>query len=129
MSCTALTELTQSLASGWQAPQKQDPGHATRRQRTSPGPGGGRKAELDLADRVLAATLQQNLGLPPAVPARPFALSKDTIRHTASEIRRLMDQHTHTPRPPSAHLNTLTGFLVHSAAHGAILTTETKPTC
>ncbi|MEV0412773.1 hypothetical protein AB0I68_18700 [Streptomyces sp. NPDC050448] len=59
------------------------------------------------------------------------ALTKEsfTIRHTTSEIRHLMDQHAHTPRPPAAHLNTLAGLLVHATAHGATLTTETKPTC
>ena len=73
--------------------------------------------------------LQQNLALPPTVLADLFSISKDTIRYTTREIRRLMDQHAHTPRPPAAHLNTLAGLLVHATGHGATLTTETKPTC
>ena len=89
----------------------------------------GRKAKLDLADRVLVTVLHQNLALPPTVLAHLFAVSKDTIRHTTSEIRRLMDQHAHTPRPPAAHLNTVAGLLVHAAAHGVTLTTETAATC
>lgn len=129
MTCTALTELTATLTADWQTLQKQDP--ATRRDggERRRAPGGGRKAKLDLADRVLVTVLQQNLALPPTVLAHLFAVSKDTIRHTTSEIRRLMDQHAHTPRPPAAHLNTLAGLLVHAAAHGATLTTETKPAC
>ncbi|MFE2095274.1 ISAzo13 family transposase, partial [Streptomyces sp. NPDC059460] len=83
----------------------------------------------DLADRVLATVLQQNLALPPTVLAHLFAVSKDTIRHITSEIRRLMDQHAHTSQPPAAHLSTLTGLLVHATAHGVTLTTEIKPTC
>ncbi|MGW4985836.1 ISAzo13 family transposase, partial [Streptomyces mirabilis] len=65
----------------------------------------------------------------PTVLADLFSVSKDTIRHTTSEIRRLMDQHAHTPRPPAAHLNTLAGLLIHATAHGATLRMETKPTC
>ncbi|WUW37388.1 hypothetical protein OG445_46590 (plasmid) [Streptomyces sp. NBC_01462] len=77
------------------------------------------KAKLDLSDRVLLTVLQQNLALPPTVSAHlsPSAVSKDTIRHTSSEIRRLMDQHAHAPRPPTAHLNTLAGPLVHATPH------------
>ncbi|QCX82834.1 hypothetical protein C9F11_46420 (plasmid) [Streptomyces sp. YIM 121038] len=86
------------------------------------------QAKLDLADRVLATALQQNLALPPTVLARLFAVSKDTIRHTTSETRRLMNQHARTLRPPAAHLNTLAGLLVHATTHGATLTTEIKPT-
>lgn len=129
MTYTALTELTETLTPGWQALQKQDP--ATRRDGGTRrrAPGGGRKAKLDLADRVLATVLQQNLALPPTVLAHLFDVSKDTIRHTTSEIRRLMDQHAHTPQPSAAHLSTLAGLLVHATAHGATLTTETKPTC
>lgn len=127
MTRTALTELTKTLTADWQTLQKQDA--ATRRdgRERRRAPGGGRKAKLDLADRVLVTVLQQNLALPPTVLAHLFAVSKDTIRHATSEIRRLMDQHAHTPRPPAAHLNTLAGLLVHAAAHGATLTTETKP--
>ncbi|MFJ9381557.1 ISAzo13 family transposase [Streptomyces sp. NPDC101455] len=125
---TALTELTRALTADWQTLQKQD--SATRRDggERRRAPGGGRKAKLDLADRVLATVLQQNLALPPTVLAHLFAVSKDTIRHTTSEIRQLMDQHAHTPRPPAAHLNTLAGLIVHATTHGATLTTETRPT-
>ncbi|MCX4648017.1 MULTISPECIES: ISAzo13 family transposase [unclassified Streptomyces] len=127
MTSIALTELTETLTADWQTLQKQDA--VTRRdgRERRRAPGGGRKAKLDLADRVLVTVLQQNLALPPTVLAHLFAVSKDTIRHATSEIRRLMDQHAHTPRPPAAHLNTLAGLLVHAAAHGATLTTETKP--
>lgn len=129
MTRTALTELIETLTADWQTLQKQDP--ATRRDggERRRAPGGGRKAKLDLADRVLATVLQQNLALPPTALAQLFAVSKDTIRHTTSEIRRLMDQHGHTPQPPAAHLNTLAGLLVHATTHGSTLTTETKPTC
>ncbi|QCX82288.1 hypothetical protein C9F11_43550 (plasmid) [Streptomyces sp. YIM 121038] len=128
MTRTALTALTETLTADWQALQKQDP--ATRRDggERRRAPGGGRKAKLDLADRVLATALQQNLALPPTVLARLLAVSKDTIRHTTSETRRLMNQHAHTLRPPAAHLNTLAGLLVHATTHGATLTTEIKPT-
>ncbi|WP_406448837.1 ISAzo13 family transposase [Streptomyces sp. NBC_01622] len=126
---TALTELTRALTADWQTLQKQD--SATRRDggERRRAPGGGRKAKLDLADRVLATVLQQNLGLLPTALAHLFAVSKDTIRHATSEIRQLMDQHAHTPRPPAAHLNTLAGLLVHATTHCATLTTDTKPAC
>ncbi|MFJ9034725.1 ISAzo13 family transposase [Streptomyces sp. NPDC102274] len=129
MTRTALTELTKTLTADWQTLQKQDP--ATRRDggERRRAPGGGRKAKLDLADRILATVLQQNLALPPTVPAHLFAVSKDTIRHTTSEIRHLMHQHAHISRPPAAHLNTLAGLLVHATAHGANFKTETKPAC
>jgi hypothetical protein len=129
MTRTALTRLTETLTADWQALQKPDA--TTRRDggERRRAPGGGRKAKLDLADRVLLTVLQQNLALPPTALAHLFTVSKDTIRHTTSEIRRLMDQHAHTPRPPAAHLNTLAGLLLHATAHGATFTTETKPTC
>ncbi|WP_234545191.1 hypothetical protein [Streptomyces shenzhenensis] len=98
---------------------------ATRRR----APGGGRKAKLDLADRVLATVLHQRLGLSPTVLARLFTVSKDTIREATGEIRQLMDQHGHTPGPATAHLTTLTGLHVYATAHGIALTTETKPPC
>lgn len=128
MTRTALTELTQAPTAGWQTLQKHDA--TTRRDgaQRRRAPGGRRKAKLDLPDRVLLTTLQHNLALPPTVLARLFAVSKDTIRHATSEIRRLMDQHAHTPRLPAAHINTLAGLLVHATTHGATLTTETKPT-
>jgi hypothetical protein len=96
MTRTALTELIETLTADWQTLQRQDP--ATRRDggERRRAPGGGRKAKLNLADRVLATVLQQNLALPPTALAQLFAVSKDTIRHTTSEIRRLMDQHAHT---------------------------------
>lgn len=123
------TALTRTLTANWQTLQKQD---ATTR-RDGGGrrraPGGGRKAKLDLADRVLVTVLQQKLALPLAVLARLFTVSKDTIRHTTSEIRRLMDQHAYTPRPPAAHFNTPAGLLVHATAHGAPLTAEAEPKC
>lgn len=66
---------------------------------------------------------------PPTVLAHLFAVSKDTIRRTTSEIRQLMDQHAHTPRPPAAHLNTLAGPIAHATTHDATLTKGTKPAC
>lgn len=101
MTRTALTRLTETLTADWQALQKQDA--TTRRDggQRRRAPGGGRKAKLDLADRVLLTVLQQNLALPPTALAHLFAVSKDTIRHTTREIRRLMDQHAHTPTPSS----------------------------
>jgi Rhodopirellula transposase DDE domain len=65
MTRTALTELIETLTVDWQALQKQDA--TTRRDggERRRAPGGGRKAKLDLADRVLVTVLQQNLALPP----------------------------------------------------------------
>ncbi|MGH1552090.1 hypothetical protein ACRAWF_07790 [Streptomyces sp. L7] len=72
---------------------------------------------------------QQNLALPPTVLAHLFTVTEDTIRHTTSEIRQLMDQHAYTARTPAAQLDTLAGLLVHATAHGMTLTTDTKPAC
>ncbi|MGW1364931.1 ISAzo13 family transposase [Streptomyces chartreusis] len=128
MTNTELTGLTTALAAPWQAlhapdrTARRDGG--TRRR----APGGGRKAKLDLADRVLATVLHQRLGLSPAVLARLFTVSKDTIRQATGEIRQLMDQHGHTLEPAAAHLTTLAGLLVYATAHGAALTPQAKPT-
>ncbi|WP_411146301.1 ISAzo13 family transposase [Streptomyces sp. x-80] len=128
MTSTELTELTTALAPPWQA--LHTPDRTTRcdggtRRRA---PGGGRKAKLDLTDRVLATVLHQHLALPPTVLARLFTVSKDTIREATGEIRRLMDQHGHTPAPAVAHLTTLTGLHVYATAHGAAPATETEAT-
>ncbi|MER5549579.1 ISAzo13 family transposase [Streptomyces sp. NPDC002589] len=129
MTSTELTELTAALASPWQALHAPD--RTTRRDGGTRrrAPGGGRKAKLDLADRVLATVLHQRLGLPPTVLARLFTVSKDTIREATGEIRQLMDQHGHTPGPAAAHLTTLTGLHVYTTARGIALTTDTKPPC
>ncbi|MGW4569418.1 ISAzo13 family transposase, partial [Streptomyces sp. NPDC004561] len=107
MTSTELTELTTALASPWQA--LHSPDRTTRRDGGTRrrAPGGGRKAKLDLADRVLATVLHQRLGLSPTVLARLFTVSKDTIREATGEIRQLMDQHGHTPGPAATHLTTL----------------------
>lgn len=100
MTSTELAGLSTALAPYWQALHAPD--HTawrdggTRRR----APGGGRKAKLDLADRVLATVLHQRLGLSPAVLARLFTVSKDTIREATGEIGQLMDQHGHTPPGP-----------------------------
>jgi hypothetical protein len=98
MTSTALTALAEALATEWQALHAPD--RTTRRDggERRRAPGGGRRAKLDLADRVLATVLQQHLALPPTVLARLFTVSKDTIREATGEIRHLMDQHGHTRR-------------------------------
>ncbi|MGW7575567.1 ISAzo13 family transposase [Streptomyces sp. NPDC054765] len=123
-----LTGLTTALAAPWQA--LHTPDHTTRRDGGTRrrAPGGGRKAKLDLTDRVLATVLHQRLGLPPAVLARLFTVSKDTIRQATGEIRQLMDQHGHTPGRAAAHLTTFTGLLVYATARGAAPTPPAKPT-
>ncbi|MFE2522595.1 ISAzo13 family transposase [Streptomyces mirabilis] len=128
MTSTELTELIRALAAPWQALHAPD--RTTRRDGGTRrrAPGGGRKAKLDLADRILATLLHQHLALPPAVLARLFTVSKDTIREAIGEIRQLMDQHRHTPGPAAAHLSTLTGLLVYATAHSIGLTPQTKPT-
>ena len=127
MTSTALTALAEALATEWQALHTPDP--TTRRDggERRRAPGGGRKAKLDLTDRVLATVLQQHLALPPTVLARLFSVSKDTIREATGEIRHLMDQHGHTHGPAAAHLTTLTGLLVYAAAHGAAVAPQAKP--
>jgi transposase len=129
MTRTALTELTAVLDADWQALREQD--QNTRRDggERRRAPGGGRKAKLDLTNRVLATVLQQRLALPPSVLARLFTVSKDTIRHATNETRQLMDQHGHTPQPTAARLSTLAGLLVYAATHGVPLTAEIKPAC
>ena len=120
MTGTALTELTALLSADWQSLQEQD--QTTRRDGTPRrrAPGGGRRAKLDLADRVLATVLQQHLSLPPSVLAHLFAVGKDTIRHITTETTKLMERNGHTPRPPAAHLGTLAGLSVYATTHGAI---------
>ncbi|PNE43471.1 ISAzo13 family transposase [Streptomyces noursei] len=128
MTSTELTGLTTALTTTWQALHAPD--RTTRRDGGTRrrAPGGGRKAKLDLADRVLATVLHQHLGLPPAVLARLFTVSKDTIRQATGEIRHLMDQHGYTLGPAAAHLSTLTGLLVYATTHGVTLTPQAKPT-
>ncbi|UQA90574.1 ISAzo13 family transposase [Streptomyces halobius] len=128
MTSTTLTELTTALAAPWQALHAPD--HTTRRDGGTRrrAPGGGRKAKLNLADRVLATALQQHLALPPTALARLFTVSKDTIREATGEIRQLMVQHGHSLGPAAAHLSTLTGLLVYATAHGVTLTPQAKPT-
>ncbi|MCX4904769.1 ISAzo13 family transposase [Streptomyces sp. NBC_00878] len=127
MTSTALTALAEALATEWQALHAPD--RTTRRDggERRRAPGGGRRAKLDLADRVLATVLQQHLALPPTVLARLFTVSKDTIREATGEIRHLMDQHGHTHGPAAAHLTTLTGLFVYAATHGAALIPQAKP--
>ncbi|SHN35915.1 hypothetical protein SAMN05216268_1637 [Streptomyces yunnanensis] len=104
MTSTELTGLVTALADPWHALHAPD--HTTRRDGATRrrAPGSGRKAKLDLTDRVLATVLHQHLGLPPTVLARLFTVSKDTIRQTTGEIRQLMDQHGHQLAPAVAHL-------------------------
>jgi hypothetical protein len=89
MTRTALIELTAALAADWQALREQD--QNTRRDggERRRAPGGGRKAKLNLTDRVLATVLQQRLTLPPSVLADLFTVSKDTIRHATKETAQL----------------------------------------
>ena len=72
MTCTALTE---TLTADWQTLQKQDPAARRDGGERRRAPGGGRKAKLDLADRVLVTVLQQNLALPPTALAHLFAVT------------------------------------------------------
>lgn len=118
MTGTALTELTSVLAADWQA--QREPDRNTRRDGSprSRAPGGGRKAKLDLADRVLATVLQHHLTLPPSVLAHLFDVGKDTIRHVTHETTKLMERHGHTPPEPAARLSTVAGLLVHARTHG-----------
>ncbi|MFF4648228.1 ISAzo13 family transposase [Streptomyces sp. NPDC001389] len=123
-----LAGLTTALAAPWQALHAPD--RTTRRDGGTRrrAPGGGRRAKLDLADRVLATVLHQRLGLSPAVLARLFTVSKDTIRQATGEIRQPINQHGHTLEPTAAHLTTLAGLLLYATAHGATLTPQAKPT-
>lgn len=122
-----MTALTAALAPAWQAQREQDPAArrdgSTRRR----APGGGRKPRLDLPDRVLATVLQQRLALPPALLARLFTVSKDTIRQTTREISQLMEKNGHNPQPPTAHLTTLAGLCHYAETHGITLTSKIKP--
>jgi hypothetical protein len=90
-------------------------------------PGTGRRPILTLADRLLATTLHQRLGLPQTATAALFSVRPETINRHIREIRQLLQQAGHTIHPSPHRLATIDDLYNLATTEGINVPTDIKP--
>src|SRR6266550_3881452 len=92
-------------------------------------PGTGRRPILTLADRLLATTLHQRLGLPQTATAALFSVRPETINRHIREIRQLLQQAGHTIHTSPHRLATIDDLYNLATTQGINVPTDIKPAC
>jgi hypothetical protein len=92
-------------------------------------PGTGRRPILTLADRLLAATLHQRLGLPQTAIADLLSVRPETINRHIRDVRQLLQQARHTIHPSPHRLATLDDLYSLATAEGISLPADIKTAC
>ena len=103
---------------------------ATQRGHTRrPAPGGGARARLTLADRLLATILNQRYAMPKQAISQLFGVSRANISKAVTETRMLLDLLRHPIHPAGIRLATPADLASHAAALGLDTITQTKHAC
>jgi transposase len=92
-------------------------------------PGTGRRPILTLADRLLAATLHQRLGLPQTAIADLLSVRPETINRHIRDVRQLLQQARHTIHPSPHRLATLDDLYSLATAEGISVPADIKAAC
>jgi transposase len=92
-------------------------------------PGTGRRPILTLADRLLAATLHQRLGLPQTAIADLLSVRPETINRHIRDARQLLQQARHTIHPSPHRLATLDDLYSLATAEGISVPADIKAAC
>ena len=92
-------------------------------------PGTGRRPVLTLADRLLATTLHQQLGLPQVAIAVLFSVRPETINKRIRDIRQLLDQAGHTIQPGPHRLASLDDLYTLATTAEITVPSEIKTAC
>ena len=90
---------------------------------------GGRRPQLTLTHKLLAAILHDRHGLTQRAIATLFQIRPEHISRQISDIRRLLHQTGNTIQPAPAKLTTLDDLYQHAAAAGITIPEQIKTAC